>query len=276
MSGNVDTFLKILDKEKDEELISKWVAFVLHPHNTTPKILEKILEITSADDEVDFVQLYHSSECELRYIQTEARITENSIIDILLLFTNFGIIIENKVNASETSDQSIRYEEYGKSLGKPVKYILLKPDYNPHTLQNESFVSLQYSQLSEILKGITSSELVHEENYIYVEELIRHIDLYLTKVETTAEDIRKSDEVVNELVDRIKQTLDMTIYGTRDKVKYNCIQIWKKGWNTGEEYTNYKGLHYEILFLKEEFSNLCRESGVRIYFDIHNETARRN
>ena len=150
----------------------------------------------------------------------------------------------------------------------------MKPDYNPHTLQNESFVSLQYSQLSEILKGITSSELVHEENYIYVEELIRHIDLYLTKVETTAEDIRKSDEVVNELVDRIKQTLDMTIYGTRDKVKYNCIQIWKEGWNTGEEYTNYKGLHYEILFLKEEFSNLCRESGVRIYFDIHNETAR--
>lgn len=273
MISNADTFLKILDKEKDEVSITKWVTFLLNPNNTTHKIIEKILEVTNeVNEENNFLKLYNSKDCVLKYISSEARITDDSIIDILLIFNNFGIIIENKVGADETSDQSLRYEQYGKTLGIPIKYILLKPDYNPHTLQSPKFITLNYSQLSEILKSISESDLEKKENNIYIKEFVKHSDLYLTKIEISEKDIHESENIIYEIINRIKNTIDMTKYQTRDKAKYNCIQIWKNGWNTSKEISNYKGLHYEILFLKEEFYNLGNKNGVRIYFDIHNES----
>ena len=115
MYKNVDTFLKIIDREKDEVLISKWVSFILNPNNTSPKIIEEILKETKSDkDEVNFLELFYEQNGEIMYIKNEENIGNGSV-DIMIQLEKFWIIIENKINARETSDQSIRYENMEKS-----------------------------------------------------------------------------------------------------------------------------------------------------------------
>lgn len=274
MEKNTDTFLKIIDREKDEVLISKWVAFILNPNNTTPKIIEKLLiETEDKSDEADFLKLFRDGENKLMYIKSEEHIANSGIVDIMIQFNKFWIIIENKVDAGETTNQSERYEEYGKKQNVPIKYILLKPNYNQNKLINEKFVTLHYNKFAEILKSIDKQDLQYEENEIYIKELIRHSELYLTIRHTDSISILKSNTNKQKLLEKIKEKFNMynnDEYETHANIRYNCIQLWKKGWNTKKEISNYKGIHYEILFLKD-FDTLC-EKNIQVYFDIHNES----
>ena len=274
MYKNIDTFLKIIDREKDEVLISKWVAFILNPDNTSPKIIEEILKETNSEtDEVDFLKLFHEQNDELMYIRNEENIGNGSV-DIMIQLKKFWIIIENKVNARETSDQSIRYEKYGKKQKLPIKYILLKPNYNTYELQNENFITIYYSKLAEILKGISIKDLKHQENYIYIQEFIKHCEIYLSSRTPDKSDIEKSEENKQKLLRKVKEAFNIynsNEYETHDNIRYNCIQVWKKGWNPPKEISNYKGVHYEVVFMKEEFEFLNKKA-VRVYLEIHNES----
>ena len=273
MYENTDTFLKIIDKEKDECSISKWVSFLINPNNTTFKILEKLLiKTASKRDKVDFVELFNESDTKLNYIRPEE--PANGRVDIMVQFNKFWIMIENKVNADETGNQSIRYEEFGNTQDKPVKYILLKPDYNHYELKNENFVTIYYKEFADILREISKEDLKFEDNYIYIQEFIRHTDLYLTERIRDYKSILKSDENKLKIVDKIREVFNIPYsdYQTHKMPRYNCIQVWKKGWNTQKEISNYKGIHYEILFLKD-FDYLC-EKGVRVYMCIHNESTK--
>lgn len=271
MYENTDTFLKIIDREKDECSISKWISFLLNPNNTTSKIIEELLIKTASDkDKIDFVKLFYEEDTKLNYIRPEE--PANGRVDIMIQFNKFWIMIENKVDACETGNQSERYEQFGNTQDKPVKYILLKPDYNYYDLKNENFITIHYSEFADILRKISKTDLKYEENYIYIQEFIRHADLYLTSKIRDYKDVITSNENKQKIVEKIREIFDMPYsdYETHKTPKYNCIQVWKKGWNTQKEISNHKGVHYEIVFL-ENFDYLC-EKGIRVYLCIHNES----
>ena len=59
------TFLKILDKEYNEVLVSKYLAYFLNERNTTRDILKQILIHTSSkNDTDDFIELLNDAEFE--------------------------------------------------------------------------------------------------------------------------------------------------------------------------------------------------------------------
>ena len=167
--GKSDTFLSILNRSNDENMISRLVAFVLDPTKTTPKILEKLLlETQSKQDAADFVALFHDPENRFRIVQPEKQISPRSRLDILIQFSKFWIVIENKIDADETGKQSLNYEEDLQHAHVPIKYIFLKPEYNPHSLQNKHFTLITYTQLAAILKSISMADFKQPENYVYL------------------------------------------------------------------------------------------------------------
>lgn len=274
MYENTDTFLKIIDREKDECAISKWVAFLINPNNTTSKIIEEILIKTASEkDKVDFIKLFQNQDTKLTYIKPEE--PANGRVDIMVQFNTFWIMIENKVDANETGNQSERYEQFGNNQDKPVKYIILKPNYNHYELKNENFVTLYYNDLADILRNISKEDLNYEDNYIYMQEFIRHADLYLTEKVRDYKSITISDKNKLKIIDKIREVFNMPFseYETHKIPRYNCIQVWKKGWSTSKEISNHKGVHYEIVFI-ESFDYLC-EKGIRVYLCIHNESSNR-
>ena len=80
--------------------------------------------------------------------------------------TKFWFIIESRINAQETGNQSDRYVQIEKKQNIPIKYIYLKPDYNHHKLQNQKFVEFSYSKLLKILKEIKYCNLSKAETFI--------------------------------------------------------------------------------------------------------------
>jgi len=91
------TFLAILDKTYNEVIISKYLAYFLDEKNTSRIIIENILKQTSKNESVDFVELLESANFES--IETEIPISRKDRLDILIKYSNFWIVIENKIYA---------------------------------------------------------------------------------------------------------------------------------------------------------------------------------
>lgn len=282
------TFLEIIGKSNDEVTISSLVAFLLNPNNTTLKIIENLLIKTKSEqDSADFIDLFHQDTNEFLSINTEQWISKNSRVDIIIKFSNFWIVIENKIHANETSDQSLRYEKNLENINKPIKYICLKPDYNTVELTNKHFFSIYYSEFAEILKKISIYEFEKQENYIYMTELIKHVEGYLmskneieiskdvqfyienrTRINKIVENYSiQCKNVRDKLINKIKETFNINDtyednYKISVKLTYNCIQIWKTTWPNC--------IHYEIGY---DIVNILGKD-IEIIFRIDNESGK--
>lgn len=283
-----NTFLKIIGKNNDEVIISSLVSFLLNPNNTTLKIIEKLLIKTKSEQDcVDFVSLFHQDTNEFLSINTEQWISRNSRVDIIIKFSKFWIVIENKIDANESGDQSLRYEKNLEKINKPIKYICLKPDYNTAQLSNKHFVTINYSEFAQILKQISIYEFKKQENYIYMNELIKHVEGYLmstneieisedvefyienrTRVNKIVENYSIQCKIVRDkLINKIKEIFDIKDtfedkYKASVKLAYNCIQIWKTNWPNS--------IHYEIGY---DIVNILGKD-IEIIFRIDNESGR--
>lgn len=282
-----DTFLSIIGKSKDEVLITKLVAYILNPKNTTPKIIEKMLMKTESNqDSADFVKIFNNENNNFWDIKTECDIDINGTVDIIIKYTKFWIIIENKIDAQETGNQSLRYEELEKKQDIPIKYIHLKPNYNCHKLQNERFVVFYYKQLLEILKEIKFNDLEKQESFFYMNDLMNHIENFLIGEFSNNWDKVKhenkykiSNGISDKLVEALKHVFGITNswnnnYTVHFYEKFNCFQIWKNDWNSADEISSRKGIHYEIVFknLNLYELNYLSAKSVEVSFVIHNES----
>lgn len=278
-----NTFLSIINKNFDEVTISKYVAFMLNPENTTLKVIEQILTITQWDkDEINFVQLFNDENTVFESIDIEEAISTRSRIDILIKFSNFWIAIENKINSYENNNQSLKYEEdLKKQTDLPIKYICLKPQYNHCELINKKFSYITYSQFVEVLKVLSKYELKQEENYNFIEDFIKHMEVfYMNENEfEISEDVElyiDNKEVIDNMMSNYKKQCglvkDKLTENVEDRFgndysfycsKYGYMQIWKNDWDN----ENNNGIHYEILC---DFNNIIG-TNIKVMFAIHNE-----
>ena len=281
------TFLSIINKNFDEVTISRCMAFLINPENTTLKITEQLLETTQEkNDETDFLQLFNDNITEFESIDIEEAISSRSRIDIIIRFSTFWIVIENKINSYENNDQSLKYEEdLRKQTNLPIKYICLKPQYNQCKMKNEKFCNIFYKQIVDILKTITKYDLKEEENYCYIEDFIKHMEGFLMNENELqiSEDVEfyiDNKNVIDNILinykkqcELVKNKLDELIknkFGENYETycsRYGYIQIWKKSWNN----ENYNGIHYEILC---DFLHIIGYD-TKVQFAIHNEAKTR-
>ena len=286
-----NTFLNIIGKSRDEVVISSMVAFLLNPNNTSIEIIEKILEHTQDDkEEYNFVELLNNDSTVIPYIKTEEWTSQRSRLDIIIKFSSFWIVIENKIDSNENNDQSLKYEEdLRKQTNLPIKYICLKPNYNKCELKNKHFINITYGELIQILKQISIYNFNKKENYIYMEEFIKHVEGYLVSekeveisedIEFYIENKEKITQIENNYKKQceiVKQKLEEKIkekFGTGYKVyvsnsmRWQYLQIWKDNW----ENDNHDGIHYELFGKIKELLNKETE----IVFAIHNEHRTKN
>lgn len=277
------TFLSIINKNFDEVIISRCMAFLLNPEYTTLKIIEQLLNFTQKEnDEVDFIQLFNNGITEFDSIDIEEAISSRSRIDIIIRLSTFWIVIENKINSYENNDQSLKYEEDLKyQTDLPIKYICLKPKYNQCSLKNKKFSYVVYDQIVEILKTVTKYELREEENYCYIEDFIKHMEVFLMNenelqisedvefyidnqniIDNILVNYKKQCELVKNKLDELVKNKFGDDYETYCS-KYGYIQIWKKNWNN----ENCNGIHYEILC---DFNHIIGYD-VKVKFAMHNE-----
>ena len=283
----IDSFLSIIGKPKDEVLITKLIAYILNPTNTTPEIIEKILMVTkSPQDKVDFVKLFHEAGDTFWDIKSENGFDINGTADIVMKSTKFWIVIENKINAQETGNQSDRYAEIEEKQNIPIKYIHLKPDYNHNKLQNTKFIEFSYSQLLKILKEVKFVNLSNDKSFIYIMDMINHIEHYLIGEYSNNWDtvknnnkLKQSNYISEKLLEAIKNAFRITNslnseYTIYFYERFNCFQIWKNSWNSQNDIKDRKGIHYEICFkhLQLYELNYVSKKGVQVDFVIHNET----
>ena len=282
-----NTFLSIINKKFDEVTISRCLAFLLNPQNTTIKIIKELLDVSKIpEDEENFGELLDNESTYFENIELEEAISERSRIDIMIEFSTFVIVIENKINSMENNIQSVKYEKDLEGNIKPIKYICIKPKYNATIMKNKKFAHVTYSQIVEILKTVTKYELKEQENYCFIEDFIKHVEGYLmneTQLEIT-EDVEvyiDNQEVIDTMISNYKKSeiiaekLEEIVkrkFGEKFEVynnnKWKCIQIWKKSWINEQ----YSGIHYEILWDE----NGIIGNNVKIIFAIHNEGKTRN
>jgi len=280
------TFLKILDKEYNEVLASKYLAYFLNERNTNRDIVRQILSISaSSNDSNDFVDLLNDAEFE--DIQTEEQISEHSRLDIIIKYSSFWIVIENKIWAFESKEnQTVNYERQLKEINKdeiPIKYIYLKPNYNKSKASNKNFAELLYSDLINIFKKVKKESLNDTENYLYFIDFIKHMEEYFMKSNQRIDDPalqfyfenkNKIDYIINiynqesqkvrlQIVDSLKNAFPN--YRVHDTSTY--IQIFKDTWeNRGST-----GIHFEIVASNTKWDTLLGNEAVRLRFCIHNE-----
>ena len=279
------TFLQILDKSYNEVLVSKYLSYFLDERNTTREILKQILTLTSWNESVDFVDLLENGIFE--NIQTEEQISQENRLDIIIKYSNFWLVIENKIWAYESKDnQTLDYENQIKSLNTskvPVKFIYLKPGFNKSKPSNTNFIELLYEDLLGILKKVKESDLVDKENYLYLQDFVKHTEEFFMKdnqfiVDEQAlkfyfENKNKLDYIIGAykkqshnirqlIVDSISN--EFSNFKVHDTTSY--IQVFKNNWeNRGST-----GIHFEIL-PNTNWDSLLGNKPIKLRFAIHNE-----
>ena len=275
------TFLQIINRSMREIVISKYLAFLLDERNTTFKILEKILIKTyKSIDNINF------EERQLEEVYTEYQISVNNRLDIFIKYSNFWIVIENKILAGESKEnQTVCYKE---ELGKkninnvPIFYLYLKLKENLSKPSEGDFKVITYEDLYSILDGLQEKDLRKRENYKFLLDFKIHIKERLMKMfnldtdemkfyldsETKLKKIsnlyhENCNLVKNALVDAFKEKFgnEFEIHETN---KY--IQVYKKNWDNGM-------LHFELLFKENgsNFENIISQNEQTFLFCLHNE-----
>lgn len=279
------TFLQILDKNYNEVIISKYLAYFLDERNTNRNIIKQILNITSRNESTDFIDLLEFATFE--NVQTEEQISQQSRLDIIIKYSNFWIVIENKIFAYESKEnQTLDYEkeiEFLNTNDLPIKFIYLKPEFNNSKPSNKNFVELLYKDLVNILKDIKEEDLNDKEIYFYLKDFIKHTEEFLMKDKQQTVDEQalqfyfENKNKLNYIMNVYKQqslnirklvadniSNEFPTFKVHDTTSY--IQVYKSNWeNRGSS-----GIHFEIL-TSTNWDSLLGDKSVRLRFALHNE-----
>ncbi len=285
------TFLAILDKTYNEVIISKYLAYFLDERKTSRTIIENILKQTSKNESVDFVELLESASFES--VETEIPISQDDRLDILIKYSNFWIVIENKIYAFESKDeQTVNYEIQIKNANTnklPVKFIYLKPEFNKSKPSNPKFIEFLYKDLVRLFQQLNKDDLKDQENYIYLQDFIKHIKEFLMKgnnlftdkktLEFYLDNKSKIDYIINvyqEESHKIRKFIVENIVSEFPGFKvYDTaafIQIFKDNWENYE----HNGIHFEILPNTNKSFDELLGGKIGLKFTLHNEKKTRD
>ena len=286
------TFLDVINKTHDENIVSNWLSFIFNPdeNGIGNKPIELLLNSVGCEYELEndnFKEIHRE----------ETTDNGRKRMDIVIKYSKLWIIIENKIDSFEHDKQTEKYfnyiEEKRKNERKKrirAEYIYLRPDWNQPDDENvpakkfngkEGFRNLFYSELIKQLKKINTSDYKESEKFEYLKEFIKvgekyymgkeikitdDIAIYIKHKKNITDIQKKYNEINNNIREKLENRLknqfekDNNYFVNRAGPYY---QIVKNNWK------NINNIHYEILYYG--FPSLLGEKNAKINYDIHIE-----
>lgn len=238
-------FLDVIkESNENENLISNWLFFLLNPDtngigNKCVNALVEALNINNLDfDKQDF-----------QYGEREETTDNKKRPDIILKFSKYWIVIENKIKSHENGNQTIEYynDAINKKKDENIIFVYLKPSFNNSVPKSDKFKILTYEMLVKALEKIVIEDYSEKEQYkyFYLTEFIKTIN--------SLTDDKMDEEYENFKIENAKMIDNLCIYLNKElngkfdispQLKWGCIIISKKNWKNIQHCGG--GIHFEI------------------------------
>lgn len=265
-----ETIARIFKKDRAENFISDWLAFLME---NNPSVLKSIFKCADVSMEnLDF-------EIEREYV-----FQDNRRIDFLLIGQNTIVGIENKVDSGKLENQ---LKDYSKSLDKlagkrNIVKIFLKPKSNLSEA-SDGFIPITYEELILEFKKIHIDFIEDLRVAFLLNDFITHVEenIALKNVEgfefnewtfflskhnknllTIAEETKKESINVNNFIkEKLLSIVDYSDEWTigNDKPEPTYIQLYKKNWKN-------PFVHFELL--RKESNSLPTKYDIRLDIEL--------
>ncbi|MFN1835501.1 PD-(D/E)XK nuclease family protein [Balneola sp. MJW-20] len=204
LSLKVPNIFEVLSISHNEIRHSNFLGWILNPkgnHGLDDIFLKRILrDIFSSDMNEDVDQIEVS---ELDYSDIEIR-REWRNIDLLILFSDIVVCIENKVYSKEHSDQLSRYKKIVESEFPSYRkvFVYLTP-YGDNSSEENTYIPISYESIESHLKRILD---IHSGSVN--QSVINYIEDYLTILRRELMGNDKTIELSNRIYRTHKELLD--------------------------------------------------------------------
>lgn len=251
---------EILGAVNNELRHSNILAWLLNPdesHGLGESFLKRFLREIAIDDKANLEQYEIES---LDFSDVEVRREWNKI-DILVLFPNTVIAVENKIWSKETGDQLTRYksivdERFG-DLDKQV-FVYLTPFGEVSVYENDVYVQMSYSSIVEILERIL---LIHNDSISVRTKTL--LDDYLITLKRYIMEDDRTIELAQSLYMNHKQLFDFVYEHKPDLAedlrKYFIEKIDAEGWFVGSKNKGY--VRFQTQTMKDLLPSFKEQGG---------------
>lgn len=207
------TFLDIIQKSNNENLISDYLAFLLNPNlnGIGDYLIKSIISYTYPDAESG---MYDFSDVE---ITREYAFDDSTRIDILIRSESENVIIgiENKIYDHEHSKQTYNYQKQIelKFEGSDVYLIFLAP-YQAEELSSDKFIWLTYKELYSLLSKINMDTFTEFDHLKFYQDFSLHIknnfmdSIAEIKISEKTKLYVEHKTIIDDLVNSYKQDCD--------------------------------------------------------------------
>lgn len=163
IEDNSPSFLEVIGRYYDENIISRYLLYIF-THNID--LLNQILRSCYQDSFTNIDSISFSTN---EYVISESRRIDILIEGIDIDASKVLIVIENKINSSEHSNQCREYFNDCNIIYKEYKqyYLFLYPDYNLFIkeLSDSHFKKITYSKLLELIDSL-ENKTIYENDFI--------------------------------------------------------------------------------------------------------------
>ncbi|MET3684380.1 hypothetical protein ABID56_002507 [Alkalibacillus flavidus] len=254
----LDSIITVMgNKFHDENAISDYLAYILNPEingvGTQP--LNNLMNLINYPADL--------SETDKIEIKREHELTNKRRIDFLITISDETIIaIEHKVFTGEHGDQTWDYEqqinhEFPNSHYE-IHYVLLSP--HGKTPLNPSFTPIDYFQLVDALKQVTTDVLRDIRKAVLYNEIIRHLEGHFLNDKTL--EISKKTELLMDysgMINDLLQNLEDDYKDIFDFIESYIKNYFNKEWNIKFQH----GRHYHQIYKQN-----WKKNGLDIHFEL--------
>ena len=292
------TFLDVINKIKDENIVSNWLKFLFNPHvnGIGNELIKKLIEIYNKKNNKSF------SIKNQRFISIDREIVTKNIekkrrMDLFIEYDNLWIIIENKINSLEHDKQTLDYYQNIEKIRENVDnviYIYLKPDWNSSEPECNEFKIIKYSELIEEFKKIDKDLYIEKEKYLYLKNFIEvgekyymgkneievnrdNLEIYINNMKKIREITEQYDKYVEQIINRIIEGIKENISEFNNDLVKNSyksnprgyIQFVKPSWKKIKD----NEIHFELL--STNFKDFIGKR-ITINHEFHVESSKTN
>lgn len=199
-----------LSIERMEIRHSNFIAYILDPresHGLGDVVIRKLLRDIFSDMKINSRDIFDADTLNLQNIEIRR---EWRNIDLLLILDEDVVVIENKVDSLDHSDQLKKYKEIATSVfsGKNIHYVYLTPFGNdPMDAEHgKYYINYSYDQLANIIDSILK---------LYKNSISQKIYFYLSDYLTTVKRELLMNDELNKLAAKVykahKEAFDFII-----------------------------------------------------------------
>lgn len=256
---NEPNIFSALAIQRKELRHSNFIGYVLDPnqsHGLKDLVLKKFLRDIFQDSKNNSRDIFDADILDLR--KAEIR-REWRNIDILIILKDDVIVIENKVDTTDHSNQLTRYKEIaeGAFMDKNIHYVYLTPFGNDPQDEKakDHYVNYSYKSISIIIESILK---------LYKNSMSEKIYFYLSDCLSTIKRVVMKEDKLNDLAIKVynahKEAFDFIIDNRPDPASmlypYFESELKKLGYILGSKNKGY------IRFTTKDLSERIPKSGI--------------